>query len=82
MESPLRAPEGIFAVLIFAAPARTGRQGAIDIALVAIFAFFIFAEGDYLRKPRNFAPRKNFPLYGIQWNIPVTCNASKEAELF
>ena len=37
-ELPLRASEEIFTVLIFTAPARTGRRGAIDIALAAIFA--------------------------------------------
>ena len=46
-ESPLRAPEEIFAVLIFVAPTHTGRQGAIDIVLAAIFT-----EGDL---PANIA---------------------------
>ena len=45
-ESPLKAPEEIFAVLIFAVPVCTGRRGAIDIALAEIFAVFIFAEAD------------------------------------
>ena len=36
----------IFAVLIFTAPTRTGRRAAIDIALAAIFAVFIFTEAN------------------------------------
>ena len=57
-------PEGTrrnFAVFIFAAPARTGRQGAIDIALVAIFAVFIFAEGDLSAKTAKFCTMQKFP---------------------
>ena len=46
VELPLRAPEEIFAVLIFAAPVRTGRRGAIDIALGGNF------HGSYFRASR------------------------------
>ena len=44
-ESPMRAPEKIFAP-----PVRTGRRGAIDIALAAIFVVFIFAEANLSAK--------------------------------
>ena len=61
MELPLRAPEEIFAVLIFAAPVRTRRRGAIDIVLAAIFAVFIFAEADLLAKTAKFCTMQKFP---------------------
>ena len=54
MKSPLRAPEEIFAVLIFAVPTCTGRQGAVDIALATIFVIFIFAEADLSTKTTKF----------------------------
>ena len=61
VESPLRALEKIFAVLIFVVPVRTGRQGAIDIALAAIFAVFIFAKADLSAKTAKFCTRRKFP---------------------
>ena len=59
-ESPLTAPEEIFAVLIFAAPVQTGRRGAIDIALAAIFAVVIFAEADLFAKTAKFCTTRKF----------------------
>ena len=64
-ESPLGASEEIFAVLIFAAPARTERRGAIDIVPVAIFTVFIFVEADISAKIAKFCTTRNFPLYGM-----------------
>ena len=61
----MRAPEEIFAVLIFAAPACTGKRGDIDVTLAAIFAVFVFAEANLCAKNVNFEPRKSSPLYGI-----------------
>ena len=64
MESPLRAPEDIFV-----ASTHTGRQGAIDIALEAIFMVFIFTEADL---SQNFAPSENYPLYGNSPDLNLT----------
>ena len=61
VESPLRLPEEIFAVLIFAAPARTGRRGAIDIALAVILTVFISAEVDLSAKTTKFCTPQKFP---------------------
>ena len=74
VESPLRAPEEIFAVLIFAVPVHTERRGAIDIALVAIFA-------DPSVKNVKFCTTRKFPAirYCIlyrQVGAPVTEYAS------
>ena len=65
MESPLRAPEEIFAVLIFVAPVRTGRRGAIDIALTAISAVYIFTEADLFAKTTKFCTMRKFPRYTV-----------------
>ena len=62
VESPLRAPEEIFVVLIFAAPVRTGRQGA-----TAIFAVFIFAEADLSAKTVKFCTTRKFPAIRYQY---------------
>ena len=67
-ESPLRAPEKIFAVFIFAAPVRTGKRGAIDIALAAIFAVLIFTEADLSAKTAKFlhhAKTSRYTVYSI-----------------
>ena len=62
-ESPLRASEEN---VIFVAPAHTGRRGAINTVLAAIFTIFIFAEADLSAKiAKNFAPRENFRLYSV-----------------
>ena len=50
VELPLRAPEGIFTVLIFAAPARTGSQDIV-----------IFVEADLSAKNAKFCNTRKFP---------------------
>ena len=42
---------------------RTGRQGAIDIALAAIFTVFIFMEADLSAKIAKFCTTQIFPLH-------------------
>ena len=70
-DSPLRAPEENFVVLIFVVSAHRGRQGAIDIALVAIFTVFIFVEGDLSMKTAKFCTTQKF--LAIQYD--VHCNS-------
>ena len=61
-ESPLRAPEEIFTVLIFALPACTGKQGAIDIySASTIFVVFIFVKADLSAKIAKFFTTRKFP---------------------
>ena len=35
------------------------------ITLMALFTVFVFAKADLSAIPRNFAPREQFPVYGI-----------------
>ena len=68
----------MFAVLIFTAATHTGRQGARDIALAAIFAVFIFAEAGLSVKTAKFYTTQKFPAIQytsepcVTW-MPVMC---------
>ena len=64
MELPMRVPEEICAVLIFTAPTRTERRGAIDTALVAIFAFSIFVEANLFAQTAKFCTTQKFSVIG------------------
>ena len=59
VELSLRAPEEIFV-----ASACMGRQGAMHIALAAIFAVFIFTEADLSTKTAKFCTTLTFPATG------------------
>ena len=78
VESPLRASEEITAVLIFAVPAHTGRRGAIDIALAAIFVVFIFTKANLFAKITKFCTTQKFPTIRYT-RVIIRVNISKAA---